>query len=159
MLRTNLDAAANPGRNFFRYWLPALAWAALIFIFSSGAFSAAQTGHILRPLLEWLFGAIPESRFEFIHFLVRKAAHLTVYAALSALWFRARRGPQTGWQSSWALFALLLSMLVAGADEVHQSFVPSRTGTPWDVLLDSFGALLAQLLIARRARRGTHSPA
>ena len=113
----------------------------------------------MRSLLEWLLGAIPEPRFEFIHFLVRKAAHLTVYAALSALWFRARRGPQTEWQPSWALFALLLSMLVALGDELHQSFVPARTGSPWDVLLDSFGALAAQVVIAVFARRRTHSPA
>ena len=121
--------------------------------------STAATGHLLRPLLEWLVGPISDQRFEFIHFLVRKAAHLTVYATLSALWFRARRGPRSGWQSNWALLALLLSMLVALGDELHQSFVPSRTGTPWDVLLDSFGALLAQVVIAVFARRGTHFPA
>ena len=146
-------------RNLLLYWLPALAWTALIFLFSTGIFSAEQTGRILRLLLEWLWGAISESRFDFIHFLVRKAAHLTVYAALSALCFRARRGPRSGWQSNWALLALLASMLVALSDELHQSFVPSRTATPWDVLLDSFGALLAQFVIALFARRGTHSPA
>ena len=89
---------------------------------------------------------------------MRKAAHLTVYATLSALWFRARRGPRAGWQASWALLGLLVSMLVAISDEVHQSFVPSRTGTPWDVLLDSFGALLEQAAIAIFARRKSHSP-
>ena len=146
-------------RNLLRYWLPAFAWAALIFLFSTGEFSAAATGHLLRPILEWLFGPIPEPRFEFIHFLVRKAAHLTVYAALSALWLRARRGPRSGWKPSWALLALLVSILVALTDEFHQSFVPSRTGSPWDVLLDSFGALAAQAAVALFARRKTHSPA
>lgn len=89
---------------------------------------------------------------------MRKAAHLTVYATLSALWFRARRGPHKGWQASWALLALLVSLLVALGDELHQSFVPSRTGTPWDVLLDSFGAFLAQAAIAIFARRRSQSP-
>ena len=146
-------------RNFLRYWLPALAWAALIFLFSSGAFAAAQTGHLLRPLLEWLFGPIPEPRFEFIHFLVRKGAHLTVYAMLSALWFRACRGPRPGWQLGWAMLALLVSILVALADEFHQSFLSVRTGTPRDVLLDTFGALLVQAALAVSARRRPHSPA
>lgn len=113
----------------------------------------------MRPLLEWVLGRIPEPRFEFIHFLVRKAAHLTVYAALSALWFRAYRGARSGWQANWALLGLLVSMLIAIADEFHQSFVPSRTGTPWDVLLDSIGALLAQAAIAACARRSPHSSA
>jgi VanZ family protein len=144
--------------NWFRYWLPALAWAALIFLFSSRTFSTAQTGHFLRPFLEWLFGEISDSRFALIHLLVRKAAHLAVYAALSALWFRALRGARPGWKPSWALLALLVGMLVALGDEFHQSFVLSRTGSPWDVLLDSFGAFLAQAVIARFARRRTHSP-
>lgn len=131
----------------------------MVFLFSTGTFSAVRTGHILRPFLEWLFGEIPDSRFAIIQFLVRKSAHLIVYAALSALWFRARRGPRSGWQLRWAVLALLVSMLVALADEFHQSFVPSRTGTPWDVLLDSFGAFLVQAAIAVSARRTPHSPA
>ncbi len=139
--------------NFFRNWLPALAWVALVFLFSSGGFSQERTGHFLRPLLEWIFGAIPDERFAAIQFLVRKTAHLAAYATLSALWFRALRGPRAGWKPSWALWALLVGLLVALGDEFHQSYVPSRGGNPWDVLLDSFGALLAQAAIYRSARR------
>lgn len=146
-------------RTFLLFWLPAVVWTALIAVFSTNNFSAEETSRILRPFLEWLLGALPQSRFDFIHFLVRKAAHLVVYASLSALWFRARRGPRSGWQLSWALLALLVTMLVALADEFHQALLPSRTGNPWDVLLDSFGALLAQAAIARFARRKSHSPA
>ena len=125
----------------------------MVFVFSTGTFSAERTGHILRPFLEWLFGVIPDSRYALLQFLVRKSAHLTVYATLSALWFRAQRGPRSGWQANWALLALLVSLLVALGDELHQSFVPSRGGSPWDVLLDGFGALLAQAAVALRARR------
>lgn len=132
---------------------------ALVFLLSGGAFSASQTGNYLRQFLEWLFGPIPDARFTLIQFLVRKSAHLIVYATLSALWFRAQRGPRSGWQPSWALLALLVSVLVALGDEFHQSFVPSRSGTPWDVLLDSVGAFLAQAAIALRARRRTQPPA
>lgn len=140
-------------QNFLRYWLPALAWAVLVFVFSTAAFSAERTGHILRPFLEWLVGEITNSSFALIQFLVRKSAHVVVYATLSALWFRAQRGPRSGWQPSWALFALLVSVLVSISDEFHQSFVPSRTGTPWDVVLDTFAAFLAQAAIAVTARR------
>jgi VanZ family protein len=108
--------------------------------------------------LEWLFGPIPDARYALIQFLVRKSAHLAVYATLSALWFRAQRGPRSGWQPSWALPALLVSMLVALGDEFHQSFVPSREGSPWDVLLDGFGAFLAQAAIYRFVRRKPQSP-
>jgi len=102
---------------------------------------------------------MPDARFALIQFLVRKSAHLVVYATLSALWFRALRGAHSGWQPRWALLALLVSMLVALGDEFHQSFVPSRGGNPWDVLLDSLGALLAQAAIFLSARRKHQSPA
>jgi VanZ family protein len=46
-----------------------------------------------------------------------------------------------------ALLALLGTALVASADEWHQSFLPNRTGSPWDVLLDCCGAITLQLLI------------
>jgi len=90
---------------------------------------------------------------------VRKSAHLVVYATLSALWFRALRGPRGGWKPSWALLALLVAILVALGDELHQSYTLSRTGTPWDVLLDGFGAFLAQAAIYRSERRRPQSPA
>jgi len=61
-----------------------------------------NTASHLIFLLEWLFGVISQPRFDHIQFLVRKAAHLIVYATLSALWFRAQRGPRLGWQARWA---------------------------------------------------------
>ena len=140
-------------RNFFRYWLPALAWTALIFLFSTAHFSAEHTGRILRALLDWLVGGVSAQRFELVHFLVRKSAHVVVYATLSAFWFRAQRGPRSGWRPSWASLALLISLLVALSDEFHQSFLLTRTGTPWDVVLDTFAAFLVQAAIALAARR------
>jgi VanZ family protein len=86
--------------------------------------------------------------FGLIHFLLRKSAHFTEYAILSALWFRALRvGLPTLWQIRWALIGLVISLLVAIVDEVHQAFVPSRTGSAHDVLLDLCGALFAQIVI------------
>ena len=106
-----------------------------------------------------MFGYVSSPLFIFLHVLIRKTAHVTVYALLSLFWFRAQRGPRSGWQPGWALLALLVSLLVAIGDEFHQSFLLSRTGTPWDVLLDSMGALLMQAWLALRARRRPHSPA
>jgi VanZ family protein len=37
--------------------------------------------------------------------------------------------------------------MTASADEFHQTFLPNRTGSPWDVLLDCCGALALQLLV------------
>jgi len=46
-----------------------------------------------------------------------------------------------------ALLALLGTALVASCDEWHQTFLPNRTGTPWDVVLDCTGAIVLQLLV------------
>ena len=46
-----------------------------------------------------------------------------------------------------AFLALLGTSLVASLDELHQSYLPNRTGTPWDVLLDCGGALTLQLAV------------
>jgi VanZ family protein len=47
--------------------------------------------------------------------------------------------------------------LIASCDEFHQTFLPNRTGSPWDVLLDCCGGLLVQLLLwfwmSSRSRR------
>jgi VanZ family protein len=43
--------------------------------------------------------------------------------------------------------ALLGTSLVASLDELHQSYLPNRTGSPWDVLLDCTGALTLQLIV------------
>jgi VanZ family protein len=42
------------------------------------------------------------------------------------------------------LLALLGTALMASADEWHQTFLPNRTGTVWDVLLDCCGAIILE---------------
>ena len=86
----------------------------------------------------------------------RKVAHVTEYAVLTALWWRALRAlgasrPLAG--------AVAIALLYAASDEFHQTFVDGRTGTPVDVLIDSAGMAIAALVIyARRRRRGPSRP-
>lgn len=141
------------------YWIPAVAWVALVLSASSDAFSARNTGDILHAVLAWIFGYIDTLAFGIIHHLIRKSAHFTEYAILSALWFRAVRvGLPAVWQARWALLGLAVSLSVAILDEFHQSFVPSRTSSGYDVLLDFCGALFAQLLIWYALRRRELTP-
>jgi len=46
-----------------------------------------------------------------------------------------------------ATLALLGTALVASADEYHQTYLPNRTGSPWDVLLDCCGAIVLQATV------------
>jgi len=74
------------------------------------------------------------------------------YFTLSFFLFRAWRetlrlpwAPR--WALRWAAIAFFMSALVASLDEWHQTYIPSRTGAIKDVMLDSFAALTAQVLI------------
>jgi len=141
-------------RNILWYWVPAVAWMGMVLLASTDPFSAKHTGEVLRAMLAWTLGQIDPLTFNQIHFLVRKSAHFTEYAILSALWFRAIRVHLNNlWQIRWAFLGLVVSLSVAILDEWHQSFVPSRTSSAHDVLLDFCGALFAQLVIWYALRR------
>lgn len=132
-------------------WIPALIWLGIIAIESTGLLSSENTGRFLYPLLHFLFGVDP-LRFALWHFLLRKSGHVVGYGILSVLLFRAWRATipvlkHSRWSMVWARVALFMTALVASLDELHQSFLPSRTGTIRDVLLDSAAGLAAQVVL------------
>ena len=127
----------------FVTWVPALIWTALVLGFSSGEFSAENTGGLLAPLLIWLFPWITPNQIGVIHALVRKAAHLTEYGILALLWFRTLTRGSGLRVSTGAGLALVICVASAIIDESHQATIPSRTGSASDVLLDSVGAAAA----------------
>lgn len=105
------------------------------------------------PLLSWLYPTISPERLAEAHFYVRKAAHVSEYAVLAALFYRALVNTiLRGRALISAGIVLLVCSLYAITDEFHQSFVPSRTASARDVAIDSVGALLG-LLIINRFRR------
>lgn len=132
----------------FNYWLPPILWSAVILSASTDLFSGAHTESVLEQILVWLLGhSVLPSTLDTMNFLIRKSAHLAEYGILSAITFRALRGEQESWKPRWAVGAILLAACLASIDEIHQTFVPSRTGTWHDVVLDAAGATVAQILI------------
>lgn len=141
------DAASIGGR-LWRYG-PLALWLAFIFYASTGAFSASNTSRIVRPLLLWLSPSITEQGLLYAHFLVRKAAHLSEYAVLALLAARAfLSSSKTLLRRRWYAAAFALIALYALFDEYHQSFVPTRTGTPYDSLIDMTGGAIALAMLA-----------
>src|ERR1700704_6170905 len=124
-----------------------------VFIGSTDLLSAEHTSRFIGPFLRWFAPDISEATVASVQLVVRKCAHLTEYAILAALLSRAFRQSQP--RVSRALtFTFLITAACAALDEFHQSFVASRTGSPWDVMIDCFGAfaglLLYRLLIRRK---------
>ena len=135
-----------------RAWLAVVAWATLIAVFSSGWFSGEQTGGFLLPLLRAMLPGAPPEVLRGLHALIRKGAHAVEYLVLGVLLVRALReeGLRGG---ALAAAAVTLGIAYAGLDELHQSFVPSRTGAPGDVLVDATGVVGGVALAALRAPR------
>ena len=103
-------------------WLPVLGWMAVIF-----ALSAQST--------------LPQGQDPFWDTLLRKTAHVTEYAVLSALVARAfSQGAALGAQI--IARTLLIVFGYAVSDEIHQGFVPNRGPSPIDVIIDLSGAVI-----------------
>lgn len=92
-----------------------------------------------------------EAHVEAIHHVTRKCAHLTEYAVLALLLWRAVRKPVRNDPRPWswreAAIAVLIVFAYAASDEFHQIFVPSRTPLVSDVFIDTSGAVIGMLAL------------
>ena len=135
-------------RKLIYYWLPVVVWAAIIIQATGRRFDAPHTSGWLAALL----GDVTPRTLHVINVAIRKMAHLTEYAILTSLSFRAIREGRRGFALRWALIALAITICVASTDELLQSFTPTRTSTPWDVALDTLGGTIAMLVALRVTR-------
>jgi VanZ family protein len=136
-------------------WLMAAAWMAVIFTFSTDAFSAAHTTPIIGPLLSTLFPNLSPSHVINIAMLVRKLGHLSEFFILAVLLMRAFSNQAgAGSEKRRALYTVGIATLYAISDEWHQSFVPSRTSSAQDVLIDAIGAICGACLCHWWRQRG-----
>lgn len=123
--------------------MPVIAWMILIFAGSTKVLAAENTSRFIVPFLLWLDPHMSYPTLVRMHILVRKLGHVTEYAVLAVLLWRAL-GPAIA-TTRWRLagLALLVAGIYAGLDEFHQSYVASRTSSPNDVMIDVLGALFA----------------
>jgi VanZ family protein len=133
---------------FLKNWTPPVLWAVLISYFSTDTFSFSRTSSYFDPFLHWLFPVLSVEGREWIHAGVRKLGHWTEFFIFAFLLAHAFRSSQRfSLRTRWVLWTLLIIGFYASADEIHQLFVPSRTGSFKDSLLDFFGGCCAVLTI------------
>jgi len=140
---------------WFKVWTPAAIAVAIICVESSDLFSANHTSSFLRPIVEGWFGHIQDSAWDLYHHYLRKTGHFVGYGLVALTFLRAwlhtlnLRAPSTvlAWRLESSILAILSTAIVASCDEYHQTFIPSRTGSPYDVLLDTVGACTLCLLV------------
>lgn len=109
----------------------------------------SNTSLFVRPILKFLFPRATEDVLLVYHGYVRKLAHFTEYAILAfwasrAFFFSSVEFLQKYWHAA----AFLLVLIVAAADETNQSFLNSRTSSPFDVMIDCIGGLVMILFFA-----------
>ena len=128
-------------------WLLVIAWSAVILATSNDWFSASRTGSFLGVS-------------EMVNVVLRKLAHLTGYGILGALALRASWGAGVpparragGPPPKVLILTYAVVLFVACLDEWNQSFIPSRGGSPWDVLLDVVGATIAIAIVRMKEYR------
>ena len=136
-------------------WLPVAIACGVIAVESTRFMGADHTTGPLRGIWEWFFGVTTDARWEVTHHLIRKTGHFVGYGLVGLAWLR-------GWRKTFpsaaflrhALLALAGTALIAGSDEFHQSFLPNRTASRYDVLLDCTGAavMMCGVWLIRRIR-------
>jgi VanZ family protein len=135
---------------FLKFWLPVLLWMTVIFSASADAHSYQHSSLFVEPFLRWLFPRMSQDHIEAIHHLLRKCAHLTEYAVLALLVWRALHQSKNSLPAwSWPKIGgvLLVVFLYAATDEFHQAFVPTRTPLVSDVFIDTAGGAVGLLVL------------
>lgn len=157
------DVVCNGERDFamkrtvalLHAWLPVFFMMSVIFYFSHqrAAESSKLSGSLTEAVAIVIEALVPFMTIdsEFLHFFIRKGAHFTVYFILGvtliracSIYFARKRR---------ALYAFIIACLYAISDEVHQLFIPGRSGEIGDVLIDSFGALIGIFIYLRIRRK------
>lgn len=160
-----MSLPGSPGVLWFCWtWLPVVVCLYLISNESTDTYSAAHTSTWIRHLAEALCGPITQHVWDIVHRVLRKSGHFVGYGIVGVCWFRAwlltwrgpllRHGAMTWYRTS-AAMAVHCTLLVATADELHQTYIPSRTGLMSDAWLDTLGAVIGIGVVAcARRNRG-----
>ncbi|MDA1316804.1 MAG: VanZ family protein [bacterium] len=122
-------------KKFLYHWLPVIVWMTFIFFMSSRQ-------------------RIGLSEVFIFNFIIFKTLHMIEYAALFFLIFRALKTTFTNMSNKETLrLAVILALLYAIFDELHQTFVPTREGSIRDIGIDSIGILLCFQYTKHNLRR------
>lgn len=126
------------------------AWMGLIIFFSqeNGVESTQRTGVYLNALSHIIPLDTPEQIW-WATAIGRKLAHVIIYMVLGMLGYGAVKYviAKKRWKISPLTMTLILGIVFAIADEIHQTFIPGRQGKVSDVLIDTAGVVIGLALI------------
>ena len=139
----------------FLYWIPTIICMLIIFNFSSenSEVSSSTSGNVGRWLLKTFYNgfeklsSIEQSQIvESIQFYIRKTAHFSIYALLGVCThFGTLANKKISHQKN-VFISLLICLVYASSDEIHQLFISGRSGQVSDVLLDFTGSIFGTII-------------
>ena len=127
-----------------------LSWTAVIFLLSNEGhdISSGRSDTFVYALqsagITW--------QVDLLTFLVRKSAHISAYFILGILLFNLLKEYGLGVKKI-IFISIAIAMLYACTDELHQMFVPGRSGEVRDVLIDTAGAAVGVVVYAALSSR------
>lgn len=136
---------------WIKAWWLSVVCVLVVRVESTDRWSADNTKHEFYGWFNHHIWVVSWDRWGFINWEMRKLGHLTGFGLIGLAFYYCwlhtlmprTREPITRFRRRCALRGVLFAFLLAASDEIHQSFIPSRTAAVHDVVLDTFGALLA----------------
>jgi len=132
-------------------WILVLLWMSVIFVFSSQDASASSqsSGVVSDAIIEVIEDTFPDTTIseDTFEFTLRNAAHFFLYFVLGLLLLHALHFYQLKWISLIG-YSLLIVIVYALTDELHQYYVPGRAFEISDLLIDTFGAMIGIALLS-----------
>ena len=144
-------------------WALVIGLMATIFAFSHQPSYKSQdlSDSLLYDILLFFKIEVDMPTLEFLSVAIRKLAHFSIYALLGCLLYLLMGGGYSIKPCNSVPGALATSLFYAITDEVHQLFVPGRSGMVKDVFIDFAGAIVGvmvawciTLLFTRRSKNG-----
>jgi VanZ family protein len=123
------------------WWVLVLTWCAIIFYFTE---SPTFTGENTQKIIDSSITGSQESKdqVKYLNYLIRKSSHLIAFGFLAFLVWEAMTPNCWAYIGAWTF-----ATLYGGIDEWHQSYIPGRSASIYDVLIDSLGASVILLIL------------
>ena len=147
-------------------WWASLVWLGVIRLESTEVASSDNTLGLIHTLLAFLH--LTGWAWQ-VNYVLRKTGHLMGYGILAVLVFFALRNTNRDrlsallprhwatcwrdlWRMEWVWLGIGVAVITASFDEIHQKFLPSRTGRWQDVVLDTCGAIMLLVIVYFHSR-------
>lgn len=115
-------------------------WMIVIFIMSAlDGTTSAEESNIIVNIISKLFNITDITTLTII---VRKLAHFTEYFILGLLLINLFKNNNKRY-----LYTIIIGVIYAISDEIHQLFVPGRSCDIKDVMIDTLGLLFSLIII------------